>query len=170
MVKERVGNEGCWKHFCSSEKERPTKPFWTWIKSTWNSCWSWSLIKQLFYSGSALKMIITNSVLPRWLSITSYPAPPRRIIVKYHSMYLSLVLIGLEPTTWPANNCFVANNILLMRNWNHAIALCKNSFGKWSARHWQITIIRSTSLNNFKICTSFIVWSALLFLRHIWNN
>ena len=36
------------------------------------------LIKQLFYSGLAeYKMIITNSAL----SITSYPARPRRIVV-----------------------------------------------------------------------------------------
>ena len=51
--------------------------------------------------------------------------------------FFSFVFTGREPTTWPANNCpqimvwpcvvpstwmdFVKNNILFMRNYNHAV-------------------------------------------------
>ena len=65
----------------------------------------------------------------------------------YHSMQVFFLFIGREPTTWPANNgllmrnvaqlCLAANNILLLRIWNHAFLLLALSL-VWK---WQIDSI-----------------------------
>ena len=72
--------------FAAMKKNGRQKPFWAGIKSTVEELLILGfLIKQLLYSGLLdIKWLQpTRRYAPRWLSITWYPARPRRMIVKY---------------------------------------------------------------------------------------
>ena len=60
-----------------------------------------------------------SSPLPSSL-LSSLLGKCREIIIIIRWIFFFL-FIDRELTTWPANKCFAANNILLMRNWNYAL-------------------------------------------------